>query len=148
MTDDHLSHHELDTEPFTASELQAIMAYRAEVDGIPDALDMTADELKGRQETIVRALLAESAGALNHWYLTLDTALADLLTCTTESTRYSTAAARFLKAEAAAYHRTRQHFEHITTVVLLGLNTCPIEGNYPKDTNTLNLAMQTLDTTE
>lgn len=148
MNDDTLSHFELDTAPFTGAELGAIMAYSEEVNGIPDALDMTVGELRDGPQDVSRTLLTESAGALNHWYLTLDTALADLLTCTDESTHYSTAAARFLQAETAAYHRSRQHFEHITTVFLLGLDTRPLEGNYPQETNSLNLAMQSLDVAE
>ncbi|MEU1221352.1 hypothetical protein [Streptomyces microflavus] len=149
MTDDNLSHFEYDTDPFTQAELQAIMAYRAEVDGIPDTLDgLTAEELKQGSALLTRTLLTECAGCLNHWYLALDTALADLLTCTTEVTRYSTAAARFLRAESTAYHRTRQRFEYATTVFLLDLDTRPAEGNYPRETNTLNLAMQSLEATE
>ncbi|MFF7328258.1 hypothetical protein [[Kitasatospora] papulosa] len=119
------------------------MAYREEVDGIPDALDMTVESLKEGSLTVVRALLVESAGALNHWYLTLGKALAELLTCTAESTGYSTAAARFLKASADEYHHARQRFEH--TVFLLGRDTAPLTGNYPRFTSSLNLPMQCLE---
>ncbi|MFC8640059.1 hypothetical protein ACFUC2_04785 [[Kitasatospora] papulosa] len=142
--DDTLSHFEHDAEPFSAAELEAIMAYREEVDGIPDALDMTVESLNEGNPTVVRALLGESAGALNHWYLTLNKALAELLTCTAESTGYSTAAARFLKASADEYHHARQRFEHTVTVFSLGRDTSP-EGDYPRATNRLNLAMQSLD---
>ncbi|MER6230969.1 hypothetical protein ABT169_17720 [Streptomyces sp. NPDC001616] len=142
--DDSLSHFEYGAEPFTAVELEAIMAYREEVDGIPDALDMTAESLKEGQPTVVRALLGESAGALNHWYLTLGKALAELLTCTAESTGYSTAAARFLKSSAEEYHHARQRFEYTVTVFSLGLDNSP-QGDYPQATSRLNLAMQSLE---
>ncbi|PRH81082.1 hypothetical protein C6N75_00620 [Streptomyces solincola] len=150
MHDDTLSHHEFDTEPFTASELTAIMGYRKAIEGIPDAIMETTAAEMGAAATAfgpaaAKSLLTDHGDALNTWFLALDQALAELLTCTTESTRYSTAAGRFLTAEAAAYHRARQHFEHTTTVFLLGRDTTPLIGNYPRFTSSLNLPMQCLE---
>jgi hypothetical protein len=148
--DDTLSHHEFDTEPFTATELAAIMDYRTTTEGIADAImETTPAEMgaaaKAFGPTAARNLLDDHCDALNTWFLALDQALAEMLTCTTESTTYSTAAARFLKAEAAAYHRARQHFEHTTTVFLLSRDTTPLAGNYPRFTSSLNLPMQCLE---
>ncbi|MGA5411601.1 hypothetical protein ACPCSC_30640 [Streptomyces lavendulocolor] len=147
MHDDTLSHHEFDTEPFTTTELTAIMGYRTAIEGIPDAIMETTPAEMGAAATAfgpaaAKNLLTDHCDALNTWFLALDQALAELLTCTTESTRYSTAAGRFLTAETAAYHRARQHFEHTTTVFLLGRDTAPLTGNYPRFTSSLNLPMQ------
>lgn len=147
--DDTLSHFEYDTEPFTTSELAAIMDYRKAIDGIPDAITETD---RPALDTVTqafgaeafRSLAADHCDALNTWYLALDQALAELLTCTTESTTYSTAAARFLKASAEEYHQARCHFEHTVTVFLLARDTSPLTGNYPPLTDRLNLGMQTL----
>ncbi|MGW0757135.1 hypothetical protein ACWD1Y_11705 [Streptomyces sp. NPDC002814] len=150
MYDDNLSHHEFDTEPFTQSELTAIFDYRKAIDGIGDALtESTAKEFTALGVTFgpkaVKSHLNDLADCLNTWYLALDQALAELLTCTSEATRYSTAAARFLTAEANAYHQARQAFEHAVTVSLLGRDTRPLEGNYPPFTTSLNLAQQTFE---
>lgn len=48
------------------------------------------------------------ADNMNTWYLALDRALAELLRCTTESTKYSVAATRFLMFESSVYHQMRQ----------------------------------------
>lgn len=148
--DDSLSQFELDTEPFTPAELTAIMGYRAAIEGIADAImETTPAEIKAAGAVFgadgARKLLADHGDALNSWYYALDAALAELLTCTTEATRYSTAAARFLQAESAAYHSARQQFEHTVTVFLLGRDTSPLTGNYPPRTTGLNLAMQSLE---
>ncbi|MFD9248424.1 hypothetical protein [Streptomyces bottropensis] len=148
--DDTLSHFEFETKPFTASELTAIFDYRKAIDGIGDALT----EIEPKEFTVlgvafgsegVQNHLNDLADCLNKWYLALDQALAELLTCTSEVTRYSTAAARFLTAEANRYHQARQSFEHAVTVFLLGRDTRPLLGNYPPATNSLNLAQQTLE---
>ncbi|WP_433860185.1 hypothetical protein [Streptomyces kronopolitis] len=107
--DDTLSHFEYDTKPFTTTELAAIMDYRKAIDGIPEAITETdraaLDTVtKAFGSEAFRSLAADHCDALNTWYLALDQALAELLTCTTESTTYSTAAARFLKAAAEEYH--------------------------------------------
>jgi hypothetical protein len=148
--DDTLSQFEFETAPFTPAELAAIMDYRGAIEGIPDSLTETGpDEMRAAATAFGtaggRKLLADQCDALTAWYLALDTALAELLTCTTEATRYSTAAARFLKAESTAYHQARHHFEHSVTVFLLDRDTTPLIGNYPPRTNRLNLAMQSLE---
>lgn len=148
-TYDDLSQHEFETEPFTVAELDAIARYRGETAGIPDSFD--AFDLEhvhwhvsefGRPQTF--AMLQAHACFLNSWYLAVDAALGDLLTCTEEASTYSTAAARFLTAESGTYHRVRQDFEHTVTVWSLGLHTQPT-GNYPLPTRTLNLPMQSLE---
>lgn len=148
MNDPTLSQFEFDTDPFTEAELAAIAEYRKASEGIYDALSGIRPEDyiplgAGLDATGVRYLLATSADSLQRWYLALDQALAELLTCTTESTRYSTAASRFLKSESAKYHQTRQSFEYAVTVFLLGRHTGP-NGDYPPATVTVNLPMQTL----
>ncbi|MGW0562906.1 hypothetical protein ACWDZ4_20360 [Streptomyces sp. NPDC003016] len=150
MNDDTLSHYEYDTEPFTATELAAIMDYRNAIDGIPDAITETDGAALGAVSQAFgveafRSLLSDHADALNTWYLALDSALGSLLTCTSEVTTYSTAAARFLKAAADEYHQARQHFEYTVTVFILGRDTSPLTGDYPPATCTLNLGMQGLD---
>lgn len=149
MTEDNLSHHEYDTAAFTAAELHAIADYREATAGIPDLFpELDLDHVHwhvselGREATY--AMLREHAAYLNTWYLALDAALGDLLTCTEKSSAYSTAAARFLKAESDIYHRARQDFEHTVTAWSLGLDTRPT-GDYPPPTRTLNLGMQTLE---
>ncbi|MEU9495872.1 hypothetical protein AB0D73_29345 [Streptomyces sp. NPDC048215] len=148
-TYDELSHHEFDTAPFTVAELDAIHRYRAATAGIPDSFDgFDLEHLHWHVSEFgaarTRQMLRSQATTLNAWYLAVDAALGDLLTCTTEATRYSTAAGRFLRQESAAYHRARQDFEHTVTVWSLGLNTRP-EGDYPLPTRTLNLPMQSLE---
>ncbi|MFD3328573.1 hypothetical protein [Streptomyces sp. NPDC058701] len=107
--DDDLTVYEYKTAPFTSAELEAIARYREATAGAPDTLD--GFELAhvhwhvsefGSTETY--PVILSLATTLGSWYLALDAALADLLTCTTESTTYSTAAARFLKAESETYH--------------------------------------------
>ncbi|MER7937900.1 MULTISPECIES: hypothetical protein [unclassified Streptomyces] len=152
MYDDTLTQFEYETEPFTAVELEAIFDFRKATEGFRDSLEPyepkelvalgAAYGAKG-----VQSLISDHANCLNSWYLALDTLLASLLTCTAESTHYSTAAGRYLKAEASAYHHARQTFEHAVTVFLLGRQTGPL-GNYPPPTNSLNLAMQCLDTAD
>ncbi|MFI9052422.1 hypothetical protein [Streptomyces sp. NPDC053427] len=147
--DDTLSQFEFETDPFTAAELAAITGYRKAISGISDLLEgiEPKDLIRlgpGLDATGVRYLLAQMADGLNTWYLALDQALAEMLTCTAESSRYSRAATRFLKFESAVYHQTRQAFEHAVTVFLLGRDTRPT-GNYPPATITLNLPMQTLE---
>jgi hypothetical protein len=146
--DDTLSQFEVQTDPFTAAELAAIAEYREATNGVRDLVEHTdpKDLIRlgpGLDATGVRYLLAELADGLNTWYLALDKALAEMLTCTAESTGYSVAARRFLKFESAVYHQARQEFEYAVTVFLLGRDTEPT-GNYPPPTVTLNLAMQCL----
>ncbi|MFJ5143016.1 hypothetical protein [Streptomyces sp. NPDC088707] len=149
MDDDTLSHHEYDTEPFTAGELAAILNYRKAIEGFEDtfseteAQDFTTVGVFGT--AAVQDHLSDLANCLNSWFEALDAALAEMLTCTAEVTRYSTAASRFLKAETQTYHESRQRFEHAVTVFLLGRDTAPLLGNYPRFTTTLNLGQQCLD---
>ncbi|MGW7090059.1 hypothetical protein ACWGH2_42120 [Streptomyces sp. NPDC054871] len=147
--DDTLSHFELDAEPFTTTELAAIMDYRKAIDGIPDAITetdrTTLDTVAGLGSEAFRELTTDHCDALNTWYLALDQALAELLTCTAESTTYSTAAGRFLTAAADEYHRARRHFEYTMTAFVLGRDTSPLTGNYPPATSALNLGMQSLE---
>ncbi|MET9528221.1 hypothetical protein [Streptomyces coeruleorubidus] len=150
MHDDALSHFEFETEPFTQSELAAIFDYRKAIEGIGDSLaEIEPKQFAALGATFgspaVQSHLSDLADCLNTWYLALDQALAELLTCTSDATRYSTAAARFLEAEAKAYHQARQGFEHAVTVFLLSRDTRPLEGNYPPLTTSLNLAQQTLE---
>ncbi|MFJ2225576.1 hypothetical protein ACIOFY_36740 [Streptomyces anulatus] len=149
-TYDELSHHEFETAPFTAAELNAIMRYREATAGVPDCFDCF--DLKhvhwhvsefGRPQTA--AMLRSQAELLNTWYLAIDSALGGLLTCTAEASRYSTAAARFLRQESDSYHRTRQNFEHTVTIWTLGLNTRAAQATYPPPTRSLNLPMQSLE---
>ncbi|MCD9904594.1 hypothetical protein LUR56_39970 [Streptomyces sp. MT29] len=148
-TYDDLSHHEFLTAQFTPAELAAIAQYGDDTAGIPDCFDsFDLDHVHwhvsefGHPQTA--AMLRSQAQYLNTWYLALDAALGNLLTCTAEASRYSTAAARFLQQESDTYHRTRQDFEHTVTVWTLGLDTRPT-GNYPPPTHTLNLPMQSLE---
>ncbi|MEV0487261.1 hypothetical protein AB0I69_42515 [Streptomyces sp. NPDC050508] len=148
MHDETLSQFEFETDPFTAAELAAIATYRKVSEGIYDDLGGIAPQDliplgAGLEATGVRFLLADSADRLNKWYLALDQALAELLTCSTESTRYSVAASRFLKSESGKYHQTRQSFEYAVTVFLLGRHTGPT-GDYPPATVTVSLTMQSL----
>ncbi|MFN1193343.1 hypothetical protein ACK03K_34330 [[Kitasatospora] papulosa] len=148
-TYDEISHHEFDTSPFTAAELAAILRYREATSGISDSFDCFDLEhvhwhVSEYGSTRTAQMLRSQATALNEWYLAVDAALGDLLTCTAEASFYSTAASRFLQQESAAYHRVRQDFEHTVTVWTLGLNTRP-EGDYPLPTRTLSLPTQSLD---
>ncbi|MEV6804668.1 hypothetical protein [Streptomyces sp. NPDC051132] len=61
-----------------------------------------------------------------------------LLTCTGEFTTYSTAAKRFLEAEAKSYGEARRAFEHSVAVFLLARDLRTGEGDYLSTTNTLN----------
>jgi hypothetical protein len=148
VTDENLSHFEFDTDPFTGAELAAITAYRKTISGIRDMVEGTdPQELirlgAGLEAPGARHLLTHLANGLNTWYLALDTALAELLTCTAESTTYSVAVKRFLGAESGAYHQARHEFEYAVTVFVLGLRTGPT-GSYPPLTVALNLPMQSL----
>ncbi|MGW3627799.1 hypothetical protein [Streptomyces sp. NPDC000880] len=148
-TYDELAAHEFETDLFTVTELDGIARYREETAGIPDSFDCFdlahvhwhVSEF-GTEQTY--AMLRSQATSLGAWHLALDSALGSLLTCTSESSTYSTAAGRFLKAESDTYHRTRQDFEHTVTVWSLGLDTSAM-GNYPLPTRTLNLATQSLE---
>ncbi|MGW4348991.1 hypothetical protein ACWEL8_28515 [Streptomyces sp. NPDC004690] len=145
--DETLSQFEIQTGPFTAAELAAIADYRKTINGIGDLVEGIQPQnlirLGPPDATGVRFLLAQMADNMNTWYLALDRALAELRTCTTESTKYSVAATRFLKFESSVYHQTRQAFEYAVTVYLLGRHN-ETAGDYPPNTFTLNLAMQTL----
>ncbi|TKA01168.1 hypothetical protein [Actinacidiphila oryziradicis] len=146
--DDTLSQFEIGTDPFTAKELAAISDYRKAINGVGDLVEgiEPKDLIRlgpGLDATGVRYLLAEMADGLNRWYLALDKALAELLTCTAGSTGHSVAAKRFLKFESSVYHQTRQAFEYAVTVFLLGRDNGPT-GNYPPATFTVDLARQSL----
>lgn len=153
MTDaatyDELAHHEFETTPFTAMERETLVRYKEETAGIPDSFESFDVEhlhyhVSEYGLSATTMMLRQQADALNTWYLALDSALGGLLLCTSESSTYSTAAARFLRQEGGTYHQTRQDFEHAVTVWTLGRNTRPM-GDYPPITRTLNLAMQSLE---
>ncbi|MFB8120534.1 hypothetical protein ACFQ6U_13845 [Streptomyces sp. NPDC056465] len=148
-TYDDLSHHEFGAAPFTVAELDAIHRYQSGIAGIPDSFEgFDLEHLHWHVSefgaTRTRQMLRSQATTLNTWHLAVDAALGELLTCTAEATRYSTAAGRFLRQESDTYHRVRQDFEHTVTVWTLGLNTRPT-GDYPLPTRTLNLPQQSLE---
>lgn len=145
--------YEHETEAFTPAETRAIFDFEAAVhgSGLRDcftALDVEHvrwHETEFGQDT-TRDMLREHAAMLNTWYLALDQLLGDILTCTSEATRYSTAAARYVRAAADDYHQTRQDSEHTVTVWTLALLTGGAEADYPLPTRSVNLGMQTLTT--
>ncbi|WP_330335611.1 hypothetical protein OHS33_38920 (plasmid) [Streptomyces sp. NBC_00536] len=149
MHDDVLAVHEYETQQFTPAELEAIARYREATAGIPDTFDgfdlaHVHWHVSEFGPTQTYPMIRSLATTLGNWYLALDAAIGDLLTCTTESSTYSTAAARFLKAESETYHQVRQDFEHTVTVWSLGLDTSAT-GDYPPATRTLNLPGQSLE---
>jgi hypothetical protein len=143
--------YEHDTEAFTPGETRAIFEYEASIhnSGLRccfntfDVEHVRWHETEFGQDS-TRDMLREHAGMLNTWYLALDRLLGDILTCTSEATRYSTAAARYIKAAADDYHRSRQNFEHVTTVWTLALLTGGADADYPPPTRAVNYPMQTL----
>jgi hypothetical protein len=143
--------YEQDTEAFTAAETRAVFDYEAAVtgSGLRDCFDsFTAESVRGIEtdfgQEATRDMLRQYAGMLNTWYLAIDRLLGDILTCTSEVTRYSTAAARYVQAAADDYHRTRQAFEHTVTVWTLALLAGGPDADYPPSTRAVNLPMQTL----
>lgn len=144
------TYYEFETEPFTEAERTGLARFEAAVyeSGLRDCFDQFdaqsirhhADEFG---ELAVRSLLKEFAGYLQQWHLALDGLLGDMLTCTSEYSRYSIAAGRYLEAKATQYHRTRQDFEYAVTVWMLGLTPGAL-GDYPMATNGLDLGMQEL----
>lgn len=145
--------YEHDTEAFTPAETRAIFDYEAAVhgSGLRDCFDSFTIEHVRWHETefgqdMTRDMLREHAQMLNRWYLAVDSLLGDILTCTSEATRYSTAAARYIKAAADDYHQTRQNFEHVTTIWSLALLTGGADADYPPPTRAVNYPMQTLTT--
>lgn len=146
------THYEYDTDPFTPGERSGIARFEqaVETSGIRDCFDQfDADAIRHHAgeygEPAARDLLREFARYLNDWYLAVDGLIGDMLTCTSEATYYSTAAARYLRAKTAEYHQTRQDFEYAVTVWTLGLDPAPL-GNYPSATRNLSLGMQALTT--
>jgi hypothetical protein len=145
--------YEHDTAPFTPAETRAIFDYQASVhgSGLRDCFDsfdvrsVRAHETEHGQDA-ARDMLRQHAGLLNRWYEAIDSLLGDILTCTSETTRYSTAAARYVKAAADDYHQTRQDFEHTVTAWSLALLTGGADADYPPPTRGVNLPMQTLTT--
>lgn len=151
MTD--LSVYEFETDPLTVSELTAIHTYESAVIGSGlrdcfDSLDLQHVRWHVTEfgQELTQAMLKEHAGLLNTWYLALDALLGDALTCTSEVTRYSTGAARYVEAAAAEYHRTRQNFEHAVTAWTLGLRVDSADSDYPPPTRAVNLPTQSLTT--
>jgi hypothetical protein len=145
-----LTHYEYDTAPFTPGETQGISRFEAAVyeTAIHDCFDQfDADSIRDHTaefgELAARSFLKELAGYLNQWHLAVDGLIGDLLTCTSEYSRYSTAAARYLKDKAEEYHHVRQDFEYAVTVWTLGLDPAPM-GNYAPATRGLDLGMQAL----
>ena len=144
------THYEHDTDPFTPGERHGINRFEAAVEtsGIRDCFDQfDADSIRHHAaefgELGARSLLREYAAYLKQWHLALDGLLGDMLTCTSEYSRYSTAAARYLRDKASDYHRTRQDFEYAVTVWTLDLDPSPC-GDYPPATRGLDLGMQEL----
>lgn len=149
MTD--LDVYEYETVPFTPGETRAIFDFEAAVhgSGLRDCFDLfTIEHIRWHEtefgQDATRDMLREHAKMLNTWYLAIDALLGDILTCTSEVTRYSTAAARYVRAAADEYHRTRQNFEHVTTTWSLALLTGGADADYPPATRSVNLPMQTL----
>jgi len=149
MADLEIYEHE--TEAFTPAETSAIFDYEAGVhgSGLRDCFDSFTVEHARWHETefgqdTTRDMLREHAGMLNTWYLALDRLLGDILTCTSNATKYSVAARRYVEAAANEYHRTRQNFEHVTTAWTLALLTGGAEADYPPPTRAVNYPMQTL----
>ncbi|WP_180686793.1 hypothetical protein [Streptomyces gossypiisoli] len=143
--------YEFETEAFTPVETRAIFDFEAAVhgSGLRDCFDVFDVEHVRWHETeygqdATRDTLREHAKMLNTWYLAVDALLGEIVTCTSEVTRYSTAAARYVRAAADEYHRTRQNFEHLTTVWSLALLAGGADADYPPATRGVNLPMQTL----
>ncbi|WP_369380407.1 hypothetical protein [Streptomyces sp. cg36] len=143
---------EYECEPFTVAEGAALDEYDSALDGVRESLAWVreagdaAQFLRSSVDQDVTEVLAASAeytAHLNTWYLALDSLIAGLLTCTSERTFYSTAAARCLKAQAAEYHEHRTGFEYAVTVAALGVDNT-VMGNYPSPTRSLDLAMHSL----
>jgi hypothetical protein len=141
------------TDPFTPAETHAIWKYQGPVhgSGLRDCFDLfTIEHIRWHEtefgQDATRDMLREHAKMLNTWYLAIDALLGDILTCTSEVTRYSTAAARFIKAATDDYHRTRQDFEHVTTIWTLALLTGGADADYPPPTRAVDYPMQTLTT--
>lgn len=143
--------YEFETAAFTPAETRAIFDFEAAVhgSGLHDCFDVFDVEHVRWHETefgqdATRDMLRDHAKMLNTWYLAVDGLLGDILTCTSEVARYSTAAARYVQAAADEYHRTRQNFEHVTTVWSLALLTGGADADYPHATRSVDLPMQTL----
>lgn len=143
--------YEQDTEAFTPAETRAIFDFEATVrgSGLYDCFDsFTIEHLRWHEtefgQDATRDMLREHAHMLNTWYLAIDRLLGDILTCTSQVTRYSLAATRYIQAAARDYHQTRQNFEHATTVWSLALLTGGADADYPPPTRAVNLPMQTL----
>ena len=149
MTD--LDTPERDTDVFTSGEKAAVSDFEAavHVSGLHDCFSaFDVGHIRwhegefGRDAT--RTMLREHAQMLNTWYLALDRLLGDILTCTSDVTRYSGAARRYVADAADLYHRTRQDFEYAATVWSLTLSTEGLEASYPPPTRSVNYPMQTL----
>lgn len=143
--------YEQDAEVFTAGELVAIHEFSSAVyeSGLYDCFDsfdlrgMRSHEAEfGHDATL--DMLRGYGGMLNTWYLAIDTLMSDILTCTSEFTRYSKAATRFIGVTVDEYHRTRQEFEHNVTVWSLAFLSEGADANYPPATRSVNYPMQCL----
>jgi hypothetical protein len=143
------TYYEFQTAPFTDAERCGIARFEAAVyAGLRDCFDQfDADSIRDHVtefgELAARSLLKEFADYLQQWHLALDGLICDMLTCTSESNGYSTAAARYVREKAGEYHRTRQDFEYAVTVWTLGRNP-GVLGDYPPATRGLDLGMQEL----
>jgi hypothetical protein len=141
--------YEFETTPFTAAERIAIHSYELTIDsGLRDSVEaVDLDHIRwhlgdfGTDQT--RQMLYATARLFQTWHDALDDLLGDILTCTSEVTRYSTAAGRYVRAQAGDYHEVRQRFEHAVTVWTLGLNVTPL-GDYPTNTRGVSLPLQCL----
>lgn len=145
--------YEHDTKSFTSGERKAVLAFQEAIhdSGLRDCFDSFTIEHVRWHETefgpgMTRDMLREHAKMLNAWYLEVDRLLGDLLTCTSEATRYSTAAQRYVAAAADEYHRTRQGFEYTVTAWTLALPVDTVNSEYPPPTHAVNYFMQTLST--
>lgn len=147
-----LSEFEQAGETFTSAEIEAIGYFTANVhdSGLRDCFSavLDIDHLSWHESEygteLTRSMLREHAGMLNAWYLALDGLMGDILTCTTEFTRYSPAATRYVKAAADDYHQARQSFEHVTTLWALALNTGDPNATYPPATRSVNFMLHAL----
>lgn len=147
-----LAEYERAGETFTLSEVKVIGEFVSSIQnsGLRDCVEsITVEHVSWHesmhQTDLTRIMLREHAKMLECWYLALDQLLGEVLTCNSEVTRYSPAAARYVEAATRDYHRARQGFEYVTTVWALALNYSPASA-YPPPTHSVDLLTQSLVT--
>jgi hypothetical protein len=91
-----------------------------------------------------RLMLKEQAKLLNEWHEAVDALLAEMLTCTTEYTRYSSAAVDYIRSAVSEYHRIRQDFEYAVTTWVVDATVGGVDADYPPLTRSVNLMTQSL----